>query len=414
MAEGREEAPKGSRVCGGASLDAAKKAGEREPGAGGAEEALRAQWNPSEGRLSRGEVGALRLRVWRWKVPRPRDHPAPRPPSPHRPPPRPPGPTPELGGSPPPEAGRAPLLPGAERPGSLAPRLPEPARNPGPTAARSSPSGADSWRVSGYGLLPRLLEPLLCCFSPFLSFFSIKVAAVGPAQGGWSGGISVDTGGQPDRPLPARRGSDSEVCALTQFGSSTVLRLSPKGSLCRGSGRFLLPSGSSLHSQLALALSRSLSLSIFSRRSRVQFGFSSGGLGMILGKLFPGLGWGRRRRSAIPVPSASRGSLAVENKVRCSPEPSPPSYAPPPSEVGKLRAGPSEQGTPRLLLLSGSFPSLFSSTTSRKSFQYLLKKLKVTSPQSDFNVNLSSVLYYSVCLQGSALWPYNFTQPQAS
>lgn len=119
---------------------------------------------------------------------------------------------------------------------------------------------------------------------------------------------------------------------------------------------------------------------------------------MILGKLFPGLGWGRRRRSAIPVPSASRGSLAVENKVRCSPEPSPPSYAPPPSEVGKLRAGPSEQGTPRLLLLSGSFPSLFSSTTSRKTFQYLLKKLKVTSPQSDFNVNLSSVLYYSECL----------------
>ena len=146
----------------------------------------------------------------------------------------------------------------------------------------------------------------------------------------------------------------------------------------------------------------------------MQFGFSSGGLGMILGKIFPGLGWGRRRRSAIPVPNASRGSLAVENKVRCSPAPSPPSHAPPPSEVGKLRAGPSEQGTPRLLLLSGSFPSLFSSTTSRKSFQYLLKKLKVASPQSDFNVNLSSVLYYSVCLQGSALWPYNFTPPQAS
>ena len=102
------------------------------------------------------------------------------------------------------------------------------------------------------------------------------------------------------------------------------------------------------------SLSLSLSLSIFSRRSRVQFGFSSGGLGMILGKIFPGLGWGRRRRSAIPVPNASRGSLAVENKVRCSPAPSPPSHAPPPSEVGKLRAGPSEQGTPRLLLVVAS------------------------------------------------------------
>lgn len=34
LAEGREEAPKGSRVCGGASLDTAKTAGEREQGWG--------------------------------------------------------------------------------------------------------------------------------------------------------------------------------------------------------------------------------------------------------------------------------------------------------------------------------------------------------------------------------------------
>lgn len=35
LAAGREEAPKGSRVCGGASLDAAKKAREHELGGGG-------------------------------------------------------------------------------------------------------------------------------------------------------------------------------------------------------------------------------------------------------------------------------------------------------------------------------------------------------------------------------------------
>lgn len=44
LAEGREEAPKGSRVCGGASLDPGKKAGEQEPG--GVGEALRAEKSP--------------------------------------------------------------------------------------------------------------------------------------------------------------------------------------------------------------------------------------------------------------------------------------------------------------------------------------------------------------------------------
>lgn len=68
LAEGREEAPKGSRVCSGASLDTAKKAGEHEPGTVG--EALRAERSPSKGQLSRGEVGALRLGVLGPKVQR--------------------------------------------------------------------------------------------------------------------------------------------------------------------------------------------------------------------------------------------------------------------------------------------------------------------------------------------------------
>lgn len=48
LAEGREEAPKGSRVCGGASLDTTKKAGEHETG-GGMGEALRAEKRPPKG-----------------------------------------------------------------------------------------------------------------------------------------------------------------------------------------------------------------------------------------------------------------------------------------------------------------------------------------------------------------------------
>ncbi|XFF80909.1 hypothetical protein AB1E18_007128 [Capra hircus] len=208
LAEAREEAPKGSRVCGGASLDAAKKAGEREPGAGGAEAALRAQWNPSEGRLSRGEVGALRLRVWRWKVRRPRDHPAPRPPS--LPAPR--GRLPSWAGLRRQRPGalrssRGPSVPAPSRLGSRSPRA-----SPAPRQLAPRPPGQIAGDFQATDAFPVFSSPS-SCFSPFLSFFSIKVAAVGPAQGGWSGGISVDTRGHPDRPLPARRGSDSE-CML--------------------------------------------------------------------------------------------------------------------------------------------------------------------------------------------------------
>lgn len=51
LAEGREEAPKGSRVCDGASLDTAKKA---ENASGGSGEAERGEKSPSEGSF-RGE-----------------------------------------------------------------------------------------------------------------------------------------------------------------------------------------------------------------------------------------------------------------------------------------------------------------------------------------------------------------------
>lgn len=204
LAEAREEAPKGSRVCGGASLDAAKKAGEREPGRGEPRRHCERGGSPPKGG-SRGERWARSGCECGGGRSSGRETTPPLvPPSP------PPGPDCRVG--------RVSAARGRARsapPCGRASRLPAPARNPGRTAARSSHSGADRWRVSGCGLLPRLLEPLLGCFSPFLSFFSIKVAAVGRAQGGWSGGISVDTRGQPDRPLPARRGSVSEACALT-------------------------------------------------------------------------------------------------------------------------------------------------------------------------------------------------------
>lgn len=65
LAEGREEAPKGSRVCGGASLDPGKKAGEQEPG--GVGEALRAEKSPpkrsSPRRGGRTGLGVLRPKV---------------------------------------------------------------------------------------------------------------------------------------------------------------------------------------------------------------------------------------------------------------------------------------------------------------------------------------------------------------
>lgn len=73
-----------------------------------------------------------------------------RPPRPSSPPPRPLGPTAELGGSPPPEVGRAPLLPAAERPGSRRPRATPAARQLAPRTPGQIAGGflaADSFPV---------------------------------------------------------------------------------------------------------------------------------------------------------------------------------------------------------------------------------------------------------------------------
>lgn len=142
--------------------------GRREngsPGRGGAEEALRAQRDPSEGRLSRGEVGALRLRVWRWKVRRPRDHPAPRPPSP------PPGADSR--------AGRVSAARGRARsapPGGRASRLPR-ASAPG-ARAQARPRGSSLLALRGRSLegfrlrtlSPSSRAPPLVSLLSFLSF----------------------------------------------------------------------------------------------------------------------------------------------------------------------------------------------------------------------------------------------------
>ena len=104
-----------------------------------------------------------------------------------------------------------------------------------------------------------------------------------------------------------------------------------------------------------LSLSLSLSVSQIFSRSLVQFGFSSGGLGMRFGKIFPGLG----RRGEGPllpsVPSSGRGPW--QRKIR---------FVGPP-RGGKAEGRPFRAGyTPWLLLVGGSFPPLFASSTSRR------------------------------------------------
>lgn len=75
LAEGREEAPKGSRVCDGASPDTAKKAESARRGGGGEGGRHCVAWRAPRKAASRGEVGAFALGVLRPKV---RRTPAPR------------------------------------------------------------------------------------------------------------------------------------------------------------------------------------------------------------------------------------------------------------------------------------------------------------------------------------------------
>lgn len=148
LAEAREEAPKGSRVCGGASLGAAKKAGEREPGSWGGTACVA---GPSEGRLSRGEVDARPGSV---EAEGPEAERPPRPAPESRRPPR-----PRLGAPSSRGPGRA-LCSGA--------RTPSAARRD--RALGSSPLDrlALCWRVSGCGQLPSFFVCLFfCCLSCF-------------------------------------------------------------------------------------------------------------------------------------------------------------------------------------------------------------------------------------------------------
>lgn len=159
LAEGRKEAPKGSRVCGRASLDTAKKAGEPEPG-GAVGEALRGERSPPQG-CSPGERWARS--VWECGGRRASGRDALAPYSLVRP--------------------RAPCPRGLQAPASprLLPRRRRAAAASQQLALSAFARLADRWKVPGCGLLPSFPEPLLSCFSPFLS---IKVAAVRRRAGG--------------------------------------------------------------------------------------------------------------------------------------------------------------------------------------------------------------------------------------
>ena len=155
LAEGREEAPKGSRVCGGASLDTAKKAGEQEPeGVGGGtaclEEPLfrRVAVAGRGGRARAGTVEVDGPAAARLPPPRPRRRPVST------------------------ASGWAHPAPGGPRPGSLAPPLPAPARNHCPREARFSPP----WQIAAAFLaadsFPAFLSPSSVAF--LLSFLSFS------------------------------------------------------------------------------------------------------------------------------------------------------------------------------------------------------------------------------------------------
>lgn len=187
-----------------------------------------------------------------------------------------------------------------------------------------------------------------------LSFLSFNKSSCSWAPSGWSRGSSGSlVVSSASRYLPT--GGRTPMCVrshtLRKFHcAATFIQTEPVEALEDSSSPQAVPFTVSLPSLGAAA--PTLSLSIFSRRSVVQSGFSAGGLRIIFGKIFPGPGGGGGGPLLPSVLSADRGPWMQKIRFIASPR------------VEKPRAGTSEWGPPWLLLVSSSFPPLFSSSTS--------------------------------------------------
>lgn len=243
---GREEAPKGSRVCGGASVDTAQAAAEPGPGEEGQALPVRRR-TPLGGAAAAGEVGAVGLGAWRPTVW---------------------------------QAGVAPRTPvgrvsAARDWGPTSPRPPHP-RAPQQLPPPPFPGPLDP----GRSLSNRLELPLPL----YLALAFNKKSCCNWTPGGWSGGncwlpavgraavYLLGAGGRKGERAPGRPAGSSAAAAAAFQNPAQAETF----------GRVLLPSRTSLSSLLAQARRALFAPCLPSRRAPdVPSGFSSWGLGEI-------------------------------------------------------------------------------------------------------------------------------------